>query len=125
MGKGRKDRAVKLPDRVLEVLRACWRQYRPRTYVFEGALPGRPIHATALQRGFREACLAAGITKKLSLRSLRHAYATHLLEGGENLRTIQALLGHQSLSTTERYTHLSETWLETVKSPIDKLDLDS
>lgn len=123
-GKGGKDRRAPLPKVVLEQLRKCWAFYRPRTYVFEGRIPGQPINPSALQRGFQEACARAGITKKLCLHSLRHAYATHLLDGGQNLRTIQALLGHESVATTQRYTHLSNHWLQNVRSPIEDLDLD-
>ncbi len=122
-GKGRKDRPIKLPVILLEELRQCWRSYRPKSFVFEGRIPGQPISSSAVQRAFRAACSKAGITKQVTLYSLRHAYATHLLESGENIRRIQALLGHRSLNTTAVYTHLARTWLDEVKSPLDSLKL--
>jgi site-specific recombinase XerD len=120
-GKGKKDRQVILPERLLEELRVCWKRYRPTKYLLEGKRPGQPIAPTSIQRAFRAACRKAGITKRLTPRSLRHAFATHLVEGGTNLRVVQALLGHQSLNTTAVYTHLAKTWLNEVTSPLDGL----
>jgi site-specific recombinase XerD len=77
--------------------------------------------ATSLQRACGQARKKAGITKTVSLRALRHAFATHLVEAGTSLRVVQALLGHQSLSTTTVYTHLAKNWLTDVKSPLDNL----
>jgi site-specific recombinase XerD len=120
-GKGQKDRQVILSRHLLEELRQCWKRYRPECYLFEGKKPGRPMAATSLQRAFRAACCEAGIDKPVTPRSLRHAFATHLVEGGTNLRVVQSLLGHRSLSTTAVYTHLARTWLAEVTSPLDKL----
>jgi len=120
-GKGKKDRQVMLCARLLEELRACWKRYRPAQYLLEGKHPGQPIAATSIQRAFRAACRKTGITKPVTPRSLRHAFATHLVERGTNLRVVQALLGHQSLNTTALYTHLAKTWLAEVKSPLDSL----
>lgn len=120
-GKGKKDRQVLLCKPLLEELRACWKRYRPVQYLLEGKRPGQPIAATSIQRAFRAACLKAGITKPVTPRSLRHAFATHLVERGTNLRVVQALLGHQSLNTTAVYTHLAKSWLAEVKSPLDSL----
>ena len=120
-GKGKKDRQVLLCKPLLEELRACWKRYRSVQYLLEGKRPGQPIAATSIQRAFRAACLTAGITKPVTPRSLRHAFATHLVERGTNLRVVQALLGHQSLNTTAVYTHLAKTWLAEVKSPLDSL----
>ncbi len=120
-GKGKKDRQVLLCKPLLEELRACWKRYRPVQYLLEGKRPGQPIAATSIQRAFRAACLEAGITKPVTPRSLRHAFATHLVERGTNLRVVQALLGHQSLNTTAVYTHRAKTWLSEVKSPLDSL----
>ena len=89
--------------------------------MFEGKRRGQPMAATSIQRAFRAACLAAGIHKPVTPRSLRHAFATHLVESGTNLRVVQTLLGHQSLNTTAVYTHLAKTWLTEVKSPLDRL----
>lgn len=121
LGKGRKDRLVTLSQRLLGELRECWKRCRPQRYLFEGKRPGQPIDPTSIQRAFRTACQRAGITKRVSPYSLRHAYATHLVEAGTNVRVVQALLGHQSLSTTAVYTHLAQTWLAQVKSPLDSL----
>jgi len=120
-GKGKKDRQVMLCERLLEELRACWKRYRPAQYLLEGKHPGQPIAATSIQRAFRAACRKTGIGKPVTPRSLRHAFATHLVERGTNLRVVQTLLGHQSLNTTAVYTHLARTWLAEVISPLDRL----
>lgn len=120
-GKGMKDRNVTLSPVLLESLRHCWRTYRPVVYLFEGDIPGQPLSPTSLQRAFRIACLRAGIRKRATPRTLRHSFATHLVEGGTQLRVVQALLGHRSLSTTAIYTHLSKNWHQEVKSPLDSL----
>ena len=120
-GKGQKDRQVVLSQRLLLELRRCWKHYRPANYLFEGKRRGQPLDATSVQRAFRLACKKAGIAKPVTPRSLRHAFATHLLEAGTNLRVVQTLLGHQSLNTTAVYTHLAKTWLSQVKSPLDSL----
>jgi len=120
-GKGKKDRQVMLCEPLLEELRACWKRYRPLQYLLEGRIPGQPIAATSIQRAFRAACRKTGIGKPVTPRSLRHAFATHLVERGTNLRVVQTLLGHQSLNTTAVYTHLAKTWLAEVKSPLDTL----
>jgi site-specific recombinase XerD len=120
-GKGRKDRVVVLPRGVLEDLRNCWRRYRPQQYLLEGKHPGQPMAATTVQRAFRAARRKAGITKHVTPRSMRHAFATHLVEQGTPLRVVQTLLGHKSLNTTAVYTHLARTWLDEVHSPLDTL----
>ena len=120
-GKGNKDRQVVLSERLLGELRQCWKRYRPQRYLFEGKHRGQPIEATSVQRAFRTACKKAGIAKPVTPRSLRHAFATHLVERGANLRVVQTLLGHHSLNTTAVYTHLAKTWLTDVKSPLDSL----
>jgi integrase/recombinase XerD len=121
-GKGNKDRQVLLSPRLLDTLRQCWRYYRPAQYLIEGKRRGQPIDPTSIQRVFRDTCLKFGITKNVTPRSLRHAFATHLVEAGTNLRVVQSLLGHQSLNTTAIYTHLAKNWLQDVKSPLDKLN---
>jgi site-specific recombinase XerD len=118
-GKGKKDRQVMLSQSMLEELRSCWRRYAPKRYLLEGKRPGQPIDATSIQRAFRLAREHAGVSKRVTPRSLRHAFATHLVERGTNLRVVQALLGHQSLNTTAVYTHLAKSWLSEVKSPLD------
>jgi site-specific recombinase XerD len=111
-GKGRKDRLVVLPRALLVHLRNCWRYYQPERYLFEGKYPGKPMAATTVQRAFREARQKAGITKHVTPRSMRHAFATHLVEQGTPLRVVQTLLGQRSLNTTAVYTHLARTWLD-------------
>lgn len=120
-GKGKKDRQTLLSKRLLEELRRCWRRYRPQRYLFEGEEPGKPMAATTLQRAFGTARAEVGIQKPVTPRSLRHAFATHLVEAGTPLRVVQALLGHKSLNTTAVYTHLAKNWLAEVTSPLDNL----
>lgn len=121
-GKGRKDRTVMLSKDLLEELRSCWKRYAPKCYLLEGKRPGQPIDATSIQRAFQVARKTAGVSKRVTPRSLRHAFATHLVERGTNLRKVQALLGHQSLNTTAVYTHLAKSWLDKVTSPLDSLN---
>ncbi len=120
-GKGRKDRDVMLSPSLLETLRAYWRKERPRGFLFPGRKADRPLNPTILQRGFAVAKEAARIEKEVSFHSLRHSFATHLMESGVSVRTIQALLGHQSLGTTERYTHVAGAYLKETLSPLDAL----
>jgi integrase/recombinase XerD len=120
-GKGKKDRNVMLSPALLETLRAYWRQARPRDSLFPGKGTKRPLNATVIQRAFTEAKQQARITKPVSFHSLRHSFATQLLESGVNVRTIQALLGHRSLGTTQRYTHVAGDYLRSTRSPLDAL----
>ncbi len=121
-GKGDKDRLVLLPEQLLLTLRECWKRYRPKKYLIEGKRPGQPMAATSIQRAFHTACEKAGIRKHVTPRSFRHAFATHLVEGGTRLQAVQALLGHQSLNTTTIYVRLAKNWLGEVKSPLDTLN---
>jgi len=120
-GKWKKDRYVMLGPALLETLRAYWKEYKPKVWLFPGKPPMRPVHATMLQRAFKQAKLEARIRKPVSFHSLRHSFATHLLESGVNVRTIQALLGHRSLGTTQRYTHVAGDYLKRTRSPLDLL----
>ena len=120
-GKGRVDRNVMLSPALLETLRAYWKQSRPRMWLFPGHGGQRPLNATVIQRAFTQAKRQAGISKPVSFHSLRHSFATQLLESGVNVRTIQALLGHRSLGTTERYTHVAGDYLRQTRSPLDAL----
>lgn len=120
-GKGRKDREVMLSPRLLDVLRLYWRVVRPGGYLFPGRDPDRPISHSAVQRACRAALRRSGLTKRISPHSLRHSFATHLLEAGTDVRTIQILLGHSHLSTTARYTHISSARLHGTASPLDRL----
>jgi integrase/recombinase XerD len=119
--KGRKDRLVPLPAALLGLLRDCWRRYRPDGLLFPGRHQGQPLNHGSVQRLFRRCLLACGLAKKASLHTLRHSYATHLLEAGCDLATLQRLLGHNQLSTTLRYVHLSQTHLQRAGSPLDTL----
>jgi site-specific recombinase XerD len=119
-GKGSKDRYVMLSLRLLDVLRAYFRSARPQgPYLFPGAIPGRPITSSAVQRALKKAVITCKFTKRVTPHSLRHGFATHLLEAGEDIRTIQRLLGHASIQTTARYTKVTERHIGRTKSPLD------
>lgn len=122
-GKGAKDRLTVLSGHLLDLLRLYYRQYRPKTYLFEGP-DGRPYSATSVRKVLRRATESAGIKKSIRPHTLRHSFATHLLEQGTNLRYIQSLLGHSSAKTTEIYTHVSSKKREEVRSPLDKIVAD-
>lgn len=120
-GKGKVDRNVMLAASLLESLRAYWKESKPRGWLFPGHPPKRPLNATVIQRAFIVAKQAARISKPVSFHSLRHSFATQLLESGVNVRTIQALLGHRSLGTTQRYIHVAGDYLRQTRSPLDAL----
>jgi integrase/recombinase XerD len=122
-GKGRKDRLVPLSPRLLGELRAYWRLGRPRTWLFPGKKPDQPLTDGGAQRLFGRVRRRAGLGKRCSMHTLRHSYATHLLEAGVDLRTLQALLGHASLETTARYLHVSTQRLAQTPSLLDLLVL--
>ncbi len=120
-GKGRKDRYVMLSPILLATLREYWKIARPKTWLFQHQHLDKPICTSTMRTIVRKARAAAGIRKNVTTHSLRHAFATHLLENGVNIRIIQTLLGHRSLRSTEIYTHVSRTYLQDTKSPIDDL----
>lgn len=120
-GKGKKDRYVMLSPRLLEELRAYWKVVHPKLWLFPGELSGQPITRSALSQACQKAHRASGIKKPISPHSLRHAFATHLLEMGTDLRTIQLLLGHRSLATTSRYLKVATTTVCATSSPFDLL----
>jgi integrase/recombinase XerD len=122
-GKGAKDRLVPLSPKLLEELRAYWRLYRPSTWLFPGAKPGEPICGSNMQRRFGRLVKGVGLTKHCSLHTLRHSYATHLLEAGVDLLTLKMLLGHRTLETTARYLHVSTDRLRQTPSLLDLLVL--
>src|SRR5207244_686030 len=125
-GKGNKDRDVTLSPRLLEVLRAYWRWRKPKVYLFTSLYrnrPEQPISAKTIWYAVREAARRAGIKKKVSPHLLRHAWATHLLERGTDLKTIQVLLGHVDLEATTIYLHLSQRHLQAVHNPIEALPI--
>ncbi len=120
-GKGWRDRYVPLSPRLLETLRNYWRQYRPADWLFAGQPRSQPITAGSVIRYCRQVSEAAGLGKRVTMHSLRHSYATHLLEAGTDLRSIQLLLGHRNLKTTAIYTHVSCQRLAATRSPLDLL----
>ena len=120
-GKGRKDRYVMLSPRLLDELRAYWKVVHPTLWLFPGDHPDQPITRTAVELACRKAHRASGISKPITPHSLRHAFATHLLESGADLRTIQLLLGHRSLATTSRYLKVATTTVCATISPFDLL----
>jgi integrase/recombinase XerD len=121
-GKGRKDRQALLPPKLLELLRVYFRWKRPKEWLFPGGKPGQPISRESIFRACKEAAGRAGISKSVHPHSLRHAFATHLLEAGVDLRTIQILLGHAKLETTARYLHVANTKVRATTSPFELLD---
>jgi len=123
-GKGGKDRFVPLAPRVLELLRAYWQRQRPRPWLFPARHQQTPLPATTLQKTFKLVVRQSGIPKDASIHTLRHSYATHLLERGVSLRVIQELLGHQSPRTTARSTPLTPPTLDVVHATITTLMAD-
>jgi site-specific recombinase XerD len=120
-GKGRKDRYIMLSPRLLEVLRDYWKTLRPSLWLFPGDLIGQPITRCAVELACQKAHRASGIAKPITPHSLRHAFATHLLESGTDIRTIQLLLGHRSLATTSRYLKVATSTVCATTSPFDCL----
>jgi integrase/recombinase XerD len=122
-GKGRKDRYVMLSPTLLVTLRAYWKIARPRQWLFPKSDGPGPISASTLNNACMRAALMAKIGKPVTVKTLRHCFATHLLEQGTDIRIIQALLGHAQLSTTARYTKVSKHLIAATKSPLDRLEL--
>src|SRR5690554_407787 len=120
--KGKKDRYTILSEKTLLILRTYYLQYKPTNYLFEGQT-GSSYSSRSIQNIFKTAVLKAKIQKKVTVHTLRHSFATHLLENGTNLRYIQSLLGHSSSKTTEIYTHITTKGMEQLKSPLDLLDI--
>ncbi len=121
-GKGRKDRIVPLSETLHEVLREYWRAVQPRTWLFPGRDPDRPLSTRSIQYVCQRARQRAGLHPKLTVHSLRHAFATHLLDAGTSVRVIQVLLGHRSLATTQTYTRVSMREVVGTRSPLDMSD---
>jgi site-specific recombinase XerD len=120
-GKGSKQRSVPLSPRLLDALRIYWKQYRPASLMFPGKTPEIPYVATSIQKATREAAKKAGIKKRVTPHTLRHSYATGLLEAGVDILTISRLLGHASFQTTMVYLHVRRTHLLRTPSPLDWL----
>jgi integrase/recombinase XerD len=121
-GKGMKDRYSLLSGKILELLRRYYKEYQPKEWLFEGQFGG-PYSATSIHNILKAAVVKAGIKKRVTVHTLRHSFATHLLERGTDIRYIQSLLGHQSSRTTEIYTHITQKGLGKIKSPLDNLDV--
>ncbi len=120
-GKGRKDRYAMLSEHLLHLLRIYWKASRPQGWLFPGQNPVNPLTTRQLRRAFDGAKAAAGIDKRVSLHTLRHCFATHLLEQKVDIRVIQVLLGHSKLDTTARYSQVASTTLRAVTSPLEHL----
>jgi site-specific recombinase XerD len=119
-GKGKKDRYVNLPYSILEQLRAYYKIYRPKKYLFEGQ-DGGQYAKRSMQNVFKNALKKARINKQVGIHSLRHSYATHLLEQGTDIRFIQELLGHKDLKTTLIYTDVTNNSIRNIRSPLDRI----
>ena len=123
-GKGGKDRHVMLSPQLLGILRTYWRLARPPGYLFPGRDDDHPLSTTVLHAACRSATKAAGLSKRVTIHTLRHSFATHLLENGTDIRIIQVLLGHQNLSSTARYTQVATHVIRATTSPLDRLTLE-
>ena len=123
-GKGGKDRYVMLSPQLLRILRGYWRLARPKRWLFPGRDEERPLEPTTLHAACRSARTAAGLAKEVTAHTLRHSFATHLLENGADIRIIQVLLGHASLSSTARYTRVATKTISQTPSPLDRLRLE-
>ncbi len=120
-GKGRKDRDVMLSPSLLDLLRAWWCQARPPIWLFPARDPAQHITTRQLNRAFHSATAMAGIDKKVSPHTLRHSFATHLLESDIDVRVIQALLRHAKLDMTAHYTRVATNTIRNVMSPLDRI----
>lgn len=123
-GKGDKERLAMLSEQLLGILRTYWKLTRPAPWLFPGRTQAEHLHPAALYAACRSARAAAGLAKRVSVHTLRHSFATHLLEQGADIRIIQALLGHRNLSTTARYTQVATTTIRTTQSPLERLSLE-
>jgi len=121
IGKGNKERHVPLPAPVLDHLRDFWPSHRNRRWLFPNRSGAKPVDRQMLERTCRAVALAAGIARRVTPRTLRHCYATRLLESGVDIRVVQILLGHVSITTTAIYTHLTEPTRASLKAILDKL----
>jgi len=122
-GKGGKDRYVGLSAQLLQILRTYWRLARPGRWLFPGRDPTEPVSVATLQEACRQAARQAELSKPVTVHTLRHSFATHLLESGTDVRIIQVLLGHARLSTTARYTQVATNLISRVSNPLDHLNL--
>jgi site-specific recombinase XerD len=123
-GKGQRDRYVMLSPQLLELLRDWWRAARPQVWLFPGQNPINPMTPRQLNRAVHAAKTLAGISKRVSPHTLRHSFATHLLEQGVDIRVIQVLLGHAKLETTALYTRVAVNTVRDIKSPLERLGVN-
>jgi integrase/recombinase XerD len=123
-GKGGKDRYGMLSAQLLAILRTYWRLAKPRHWLFPGRDLEHPIDQSVLHAACRSACEAAGLTKHVTVHTLRHSFATHLLESGADIRIIQVLLGHTNIATTARYAQVATSTIQGTASPLDRLRLE-
>jgi integrase/recombinase XerD len=122
--KGRKDRYVMLSEQLLAILRAYWKRTRPRRLLFPGPDPDRAITARTVQRACREAVRVAGLDPSVTVHTLRHCFATHLLEQGVDIRVIQDLLGHRHITSTAKYARVAVNTIRQIQSPLELLNLE-
>ena len=124
-GKGGKDRYVMLSEQLLVILRGYWKRTKPTHWLFPGPDPAQPVTTRTLQRACREAAEAAGLDKKVTVHTLRHSFATHLLEQHVDIRVIQGLLGHRNINSTTRYTRVAVDTIRQIQSPLERLNIGS
>ena len=125
-GKGKKDRYVMLGESLLALLRQYYQKARPKgEYLFPGYKPHRPICTTAVRQVLRKVIRETGLAKRVTMHTLRHCFATHLLEAGTDIRILQVLLGHSSIRTTLRYTHITDRLVQKLVSPLDMIQFAS
>ena len=122
--KGGKDRYVMLSEQLLGILRDYWKHERPQHWLFPGPDATQPITARSVQRACRKAADAAGLDKNVTVHTLRHSFATHLLEQGVDIRIIQDLLGHRHINTTTRYARVALNTIRQIESPLDTLKIE-
>jgi site-specific recombinase XerD len=124
-GKGGRDRSVMLSPQRLGLLRGSWRSARPAHWLFSGRDVERPLEPCTPHAACRAACLTARLGKRVSVHTMRHSFATHLLENGTDMRIIQVLLGHSNLQTTTRYTQVAASTIRGIQSPLERLRLEA
>jgi len=122
--KGHKDRYVMLPEHLPTILRDYWRRTRPTEYLFPGPNQSRPITTRSVQRECRWAVNAAGFSPAVTVHTLRHSFATHLLEAGVDIRVIQDLLGHRHITSTSRYARVAINTIRQIQSPLERLNME-
>jgi len=122
--KGRKDRFVMLSEQLLGILRAYWKRAHLENWLFPGPDPSRPITTRSLERACRKAAEAAGLDKTVTVHTLRHSFATHLLEQGVDIHVIQDLLGHRNIASTTRYARVAINTIRQIQSPLELLNME-